>query len=127
MKTRREIAEKEGTRNPIFLFQVAELVLTDQDAIYRCSECSCVCDPEKSHQCDPEDPIDDISFQEAKKLGIGKIVWRTEFVFATREEAENYGVSKSYDYGEKNINWRVWCVCAMGTLADILYKRMDEL
>ena len=48
--------------------------------------------------------------------------WDTEYVFFTREEAEEWGTAHSYRY--RRGGWRVYCVSAMGELADVL--RMPE-
>ena len=48
--------------------------------------------------------------------------WDTEYVFFTREEAEQFG--KDYSYRYRRGGWRVYCVSAMGELADVL--RMPE-
>lgn len=43
--------------------------------------------------------------------------WETESVFLTREEGENYGNAKHYNYPN---GWRVYCVCAEGKLAELI-------
>lgn len=42
--------------------------------------------------------------------------WRTESVFLTRGEGEEYAKARSYRWDK----WRVYCVCCEGTLAKIL-------
>lgn len=45
--------------------------------------------------------------------------WDTEYVFFTREEAEEWGRNHAYRYKR----WRVFCVCAKGELAKLLKAR----
>lgn len=47
--------------------------------------------------------------------------WETEWVFFTREEGEEWGRDHAYNYPR---GWRVFCVSALGELADVL--RMPE-
>lgn len=44
--------------------------------------------------------------------------WDTEYVFFTREEAEQWG--RDYSYRYRRGGWRVYCVSAMGELAGVL-------
>lgn len=62
-----------------------------------------------------KDPI--FLFQRKAKFG----QWDTVYVFFTREEAEQYGRDFAYNFRS---GWRVYCVTAMGELADVL--RMPE-
>lgn len=50
-------------------------------------------------------------------------VWRTERVFLTRKEGEDYGTRRSYDYTD---GWRVYCVPCAGQLAKLLHALNKE-
>lgn len=52
---------------------------------------------------------------------LARLVWHTETVFLTREEAERFANCRSYRWPK----WRVYCVPCEGELADILnnYQR----
>lgn len=65
----------------------------------------------------------DVGYPEAQKDPIflfqrksGKH-WETEWVFFTREEGEEWGRAHAYNYPR---GWRVFCVSAIGELADVL-------
>ncbi len=42
--------------------------------------------------------------------------WDTSLVFLSREEGESFGESRSYDYGEKDVDWRVYCISLWRTV-----------
>ena len=46
-------------------------------------------------------------------------------VWFTREEAEAEAERRSYNYGEKGKDWRVFCVCAFGELREILDEHTE--
>lgn len=54
----------------------------------------------------------------------GRDIWRTESVFSSREEGEKYGNSRPYEWGKKNIGWRVYSVCCQD---EKLAKAMAEI
>lgn len=58
------------------------------------------------------------------KVRGNKDSWRTETVFSSREEGEAHGNARTYDWGEKNVGWRIWCVCCHD---DRLAKAMSTL
>ena len=107
-KTRDEIARKEATKDPIFLFQVREIVVINNDFTY---------------SSDAETFIDCYGgeYTEEKLLEMGEAVekWRTESVWLYRDEAVSWG--KNHDYRFSN-GWRVYCVPAYGELAEQLKK-----
>jgi hypothetical protein len=115
-KTRAEIANEEATRDPIFLFQRANVIITDRSNIEYCGDCKTIVQP--GHKCPDDGFVEDaITTKELIEMEAACIAWDTELVFATREEGEAYGKRRHYNY----INgWRVFCVPAEGTLKSIL-------
>lgn len=53
-------------------------------------------------------------------------VWETEKVFLTREEANGYGESRPYAWGEKGKGWDIYGVPCAGIMAEILGKHNKE-
>jgi len=81
----------EGTSEPIWLFQLRETWIPEPLRI------------------DEEE----LSQYEWEMLESGEYefeCWNTKMVFLSREEAESHGESRSYEYGEKNVDWRVYCI-----------------
>jgi len=111
-KTRRkEIARQEATRDPIFLLQRGDVVITDTSNL--------------SYSSDTEEYYDTLtgetlSEEQLLEWGVADITWRTESVWATREEPEAFAEKRSYNYGKKGKDWMVYCVCAEGELKTIL-------
>jgi len=52
--------------------------------------------------------------------------WETEYVFVSREESDAWGERRKYAHGKKDIGWRTYCVCATGTLAEVLNAWSDS-
>ena len=108
---RGDVGNEEATRDPIFLFQ-RKRITWSQLAL-----------PE-GFEFDDDFNITDASDEYVaeddprlfKNGNIG-FYWDTESVFFTREEGEAWGRSKSYNY---KFGWRVYCVCAEGSLAALL-------
>lgn len=103
-------AYRECTRDPIFLFQFwrwrlirePEGHLIDDGAVY------------------PLEGYPDVEARTIDELLSMKCAvawWETESVWLTREEAERYGTTRSYNYPD---GWRVYCVCAEGRLGALL-------
>ena len=100
---RKEIAYKEATRDPIFLFQERETNLNLESDVEYDSEL------EGFVVTGTKELLDDYDLVEK---GWVYITWRTTGVFLTREEAEDFGERTHYRYGSKgkNIDWRVYCI-----------------
>ncbi len=112
---RDKIAKEEMTRDPIFLLQLGRFIPSDRfewDA-----------DKELFFDASEDCWFDDDALID---MGAGQLEWITQSVWLSREEAEDYGNRKSYDFGEKGKDWRVWCVPADGRLADFLKGVTDE-
>lgn len=103
---RKEIAYKEATRDPIFLFQLRRVILNAEYDTYV--------------EWDEELEVYITTGKDKKYLddyglvahGFANITWDTIGVFLTREEAEAFGEQTSYRYGSKgkNVDWRVYCI-----------------
>ncbi|MDD3906511.1 MAG: hypothetical protein PHS46_08345 [Candidatus Omnitrophica bacterium] len=121
----------EATLDPIYFFQVRVVYMKDEacrDLYYYNDSEGALWDitPEKFEEMSEDEREEffenNSSIDDDRLMSEGYMdcFWRTESIWLTRGEAERYGVSKSYDYGEKNVNWRVWCGYAKGTLAALL-------
>lgn len=131
-KTRSDIVREECTRDAIFLFQVASLAAGenfadlfhyDDDRYDREAGTGCRFFMDAGGEFfDREKPCDGSSFERADaedliEAGIYTKEWRTEGVWLTREEAEDFGRKHTYRYVE---GWRVYAVPANGALAAML-------
>ena len=115
--SRREMAHREATRDPIFLLQRRYLIITDRDEVQYCDVCECVyfSSVMDHHDCDNEPPTN-ITDEEIVSNDSGVFAWRTEYVYYSRKEAQDVVDSRAhYETG-----FRVYCVCAEGRLAQIL-------
>jgi len=52
--------------------------------------------------------------------------WRTETVFLTNEEANDWGNRRPYAWGKKNVGWRIFGVPCYGLMAELLSKHIKE-
>ena len=118
--------KREATRCPIFLLQTSQMGLTaefchgdweygdDGEMTYLGGD-----DPVKLSGTELDDFLYD--------RGMAKRHWTTfdGGVWFTREEAEAEGERRSYHYGRKGKDWRVFCVCAHGDLEKILSAVSD--
>jgi len=52
--------------------------------------------------------------------------WHTEKVFLTREEANDYGKSRPYAWGEKGKGWRIYGVQCDGMMVELLGRHNEE-
>jgi hypothetical protein len=105
----------ESTQNPIWLFQTRHVEVPDMiSGVYYDDDEECYCEPQWNGDGKP------ISDKELIDDGYAIEYWQTESVWISREEAEGWGEQHSYDYGKKDEEWRVYCVCAKGELAKIL-------
>lgn len=118
----RKYPESEITRDPIYLLQSRQIVMIGEpkDAEW---------DGENWVKGDSESEDfqilseDDLIAQEC-----AAVRWETESVWFTRDEAEAWGADHSYRFGEgrKGIDWRVYCLCAEGELAQILKEHTER-
>lgn len=116
--------KRECTRCPIFLLQIAQVGLT---ADY------CDADWEYGEEGEMRYLPDDILLSGSAlddflvNHGFGRRYWTTfdGGVWFTREEAENAAERRIYHYGVKGKDWRVFCVCAQGTLEEILNEHSN--
>lgn len=116
MKTFAERCREECARDVLFLFQLRTITWTDTPEGYEWDSDVMRKLPDNDNEDDPEE-MDD---EEMLNRGSAVESWRTEGVYLSREEGESFGESKSYKYGEKNKNWRVYCVPANGKLTDLI-------
>jgi hypothetical protein len=112
MKTRVQIAKRECTTDPIFLMQTRQILGVNEE-----------------YHGEIEYDSDAESYRyKGRKVSESYLIkndmlitaWRVEGVYLTREEAEAEGKRRSYYYGKKGQDWRVYCVCARGELAKLL-------
>jgi len=118
MVTRDQIAKEECTCNPIFLFQRGRVKIgVGAPILYDWNIDQMIC------------TITDkpITNDEVLEEGYGWIEWKTEHVWATREEAEEWGRTHAYRYrasdgkdGRPGNEWQVFCVPCNGVLSKIL-------
>lgn len=105
------IAGKDGTRDPIFLFQYRRWVCSPaidwSDFEYKLGEEGEVYDKDGNEVSNEQLAADEIYVE----------TWITEYVFATREAANAYGEGRSYNFPD---GWRSYSVCAEGELAEML-------
>lgn len=105
------IADKEATRDPIFLFQYRRWVMSPaldlEDFGYKVDDDGNVTD----------EFGEEVTNQELAEQEIFVETWETDRVFGTREESDAYGKRRGYDFPE---GWRTFCVCAEGKLAELL-------
>jgi len=117
IKTRSEISKEECTCNPIFLFQKGIVRIYPDMPINYNSELEEIFDLNGN-------PLSD---DEILDNGFGYIEWMTEHVWATREEAEEWGRTHAYRYrasdgkdGRQGNEWQVFCVPCNGVLSKAL-------
>lgn len=116
-KTRSDITKEESTVNPIFLFQKGTLKIHSETPI------------EYNHDLEEMVDLDGkfVSDQKILDEGYGYIQWTTEHVWATREEAEEWGKTHAYRYrasdgkdGVQGKDWNVYCISCCGSLSSVL-------
>lgn len=122
MKTRVQIAAEEATRDPIFLFQIREVICTDQSQLEYDSNLEGLIAP--CHPVYDEDgEFRTLTDDELLDMGYATETWRTITVFLTREEGQAYGRRMTHRYGERQgKDWRVYCVPCEGELSKQLNK-----
>jgi hypothetical protein len=120
---RKEIAHKEATRDPIFLFQLPRVFL-NEDGFYSTeydSDCGELVETDTKKVVHDSDLV---------ARNWANVCWDTIDVYLTRGEAEAFGEATQYRYGTKgkNIDWRVYCIALEqdSMLAEMLRQREDE-
>jgi len=129
MKTRKQIANEEATRDPIFLLQRRRILSTGwlPHGFHWCEDCEGLynetpADHKARHNLeDYDDP--GLSGDEMIWNQCAVESWDTEKVFLTREGGEKYGNAKKHHYPD---GWRVYCVNAEGALAHALLQLEEE-
>lgn len=111
--TRHEMAAAEMTRDPIFLLQRKGHIFNYDKA--------------RGHNLESDEfgfvwPNGvQASMQTLENLEVAIPFWENPHrVFYSRREAEKYAEDRKYDWGKKDKNWRVYCTCAEGELAQVL-------
>jgi hypothetical protein len=147
---------RECTQSPIFLLQTGEVVTNcetnlfehvkyiDEDEWVELNPEDGRDGPDKLYEEKPDCPEDIEEWENCGKdpeknyilnineyileMSYGDIKWTTHSggVWFTREEAEEEATRRSYNYGRKGRNWRVYCVPAHGVLAEILHQHSTE-
>lgn len=67
-------------------------------------------------------PVDAMNDEEAEPVNY----WRSERVFLTKREADEYGNSRPYAWGAKYDGWRIWGVPCDGIMVDLLGQHNTE-
>lgn len=116
---RRDVAYKESTRDPIFLFQIADYGFSTHD-IDAMEAMGWHCD-EGWYTSDKED-ADHVTDEMMLSHEIGTKHWYTRAVFLNREEGRIHGQGRPYAWGDEGVGWRVYCVCAEGDLAALIVQ-----
>lgn len=118
--TRAASIKAECTRDAIFLFQRMVWIYHDlPDGYVADGDGGVIWDDENDYpQFGPDSltPLELSDIEGASGFGMCTTEsWNTELVFLTREEAEEHGLARSYNYPD---GWRVYAVCAQGELAE---------
>ncbi len=139
---RGDVCGPEATRDAIFLFQRRRLLWRSEDSLpdgYHYGDDGYLWRDDdffeerpwaKEKESEYPEEWSCRSFLEADQNSDDSVVisWETESVWFTRQEGEEYGKNRAYNYPD---GWRVYCVNANGDLAKILkaftdYKRPIE-
>lgn len=112
-----EYAHENAQKDPIFLLQWARVILEHDAPVAWCGECEGLYKIHFDHNCMDEENRNMISNKELLDYGWAREHWETESVFLSREEAETYAAARQYHYPH---GWRVFCVSAIGELAELL-------
>lgn len=119
---RGDVGLSESTRDPIFLLQGLGYTILDRERFQSAID---QFDPDgEDHDREFSDWKFNLTDTQIEELISSELLtshWHTDSVWFTREEAEGYGRSHSYNY----LKWRVYCVCAEGALAKILAKHSE--
>ena len=78
------------------------------------------------------DPIFLLEVRVEHRLDDGNVVmcWAVDYghgVWLTRKEAVEYAMRRDYHYGKEGKDWRVYCCCAEGQLADVLKQHTKKM
>lgn len=138
-ENRKQVAEQEGTRDPIFLLEVSRTEVAQasfDNELYVENDYfkggGVFLTPESYNDYEAMDFSDEEAAEEfwrnCKTMdnealmnhGLAIQYWDTDSVWLTREEAQQHAEKRSHHYGKEGIQWRVYCVCAEGELAKLL-------
>lgn len=107
-----ERLRQEATRDPVFLFQSRQIWWAPVSELSWDSDADVMRYAEHTY-----DAGSIVSVEVALAHGWAFEWWRTETVFASREDGEEWGKKKAYNYPD---GWRVYCVAAEGDMIDVL-------
>jgi len=99
-----------ATKNCVWLFQVKD---------ERYGEDGCTCGAYDHEGGESE-------LKEGRECTCAIILWRTENVMLTREEARSHGESRPYAWGKENEGWRIYGVMCIGLMAELLGRHVKE-
>lgn len=130
-KTRDQMAYAESTRDPIFLFQIADIVFLhdkmEDNGFEYDGDAECIVNKNVAPTLeDGREIYPTVTDEELIDHECAVRKWRTEYVFYSREEGERYGRARKYRYGSEGTGWQVYCVCAEGELAKVLDAHDDS-
>ena len=124
---RDQSALNEATAAPIFLFQYRRWIITgvpDGYDFFDDGIVAAVDDNSKPQMTEEGDYAETLSAEQLAQHVYGDWdvpcaieTWETDRVFLTRQEAEEYGKARSYNYRD---GWRVYAVNCVGELAQAL-------
>lgn len=118
----------DATRDAIYLFQTKQWVvlpeITDfgEHGITMSDDYDLTWDDKKDEDGEPLT----VTNEELEGMGLQAHVWRTESVFASRQEAKAWGDRRPYAWGLEGEGWRTYSVCAEASLAEFLKERWPE-
>ena len=115
---------REATQCPIFLLQISQIGFT---ADFNHADWEYLDDGVMRYRETGEEYSDSAVDRFLLERGMARRYWTTfgGGVWFTREEAEAEAERRSYHYGEKGKDWRVFCVCAFGRLREIMDEHTD--
>ena len=106
-----ETLRRDCTTDPIYLFQRRRLAWSAAG----------VASMGWKYDHEQERMVDDkgrhVTDEKAIEAECATVYWDTERVFLTREEGDDYGTGRAYNYPG---GWRVYCVPASGDLVQVL-------
>lgn len=121
MITRKYPAD-EITRNPIFLLQSRQIIMTGEPKNANFDGENWVVNG------GTEDDYMSLTEDDLIEQECATPYWQTESVWFTRQEAERWAINHSYRFGNgrRGVDWQVYCLCAEGELAELLKQHTIE-
>lgn len=126
------------TRDPIYLLQTREWVFTGlprwlefEDSFFIRKKCADELPAEAASLfdadgvCNSDGSLMRLLMETDNRHGVPFVLekWRTESVWLTRDEAEDWAKRHEYRWPS---GWRVYCVCSEGKLAKLLKDAPEE-